>query len=105
MLKRELLIYEHRSEPTLLTIGDIERLAGIHVDVIRRLYRLGLIDPYVEKPRLLFEDSVISRIGVILRLKNDLDLNLQGCGLVLDLLERINQLEKQVRYYERLLRR
>jgi len=51
-------------------------------------------------PDLLFEDAGIDRIDKILRLKNDLGVNFAGCDLVLDLLEKIEDLEKKLPYYE-----
>ena len=100
MVKRELIIYEQRSRRTLLDIHEIAHFVGLHPDMIYRYYMLGLIDPRVEKPDLLFEDSVLSRISKIKRLKADLDVNLAGCGLILDLLDRITELEKKLFYYE-----
>lgn len=100
MVMHEILIYEQKYEKTLLSIGEISRFVGLHPEMIQRLYLLGLIDPHVKKPQLLFEDSVLSRIGLILRLKNDLNVNLSSCGLVIDLLERISELEGQLHYYE-----
>ena len=100
MLKRELRIYEQRSRRTLLDIHEIGHFVGLHPDMIYRYYILGLIDPRVEKPDLLFEDSVLIRISKIKRLKTDLGVNLAGCGLILDLLDRITELEKKLFYYE-----
>jgi DNA-binding transcriptional MerR regulator len=100
MVKHEILIYEHKYKRTLLNIGEISRFVGLHPDMIQRFYLLGLIDPYIKRPKLLFEDSVLSRIGLILRLRNDLGINLSSCGLVIDLLERVSELEKRVHYYE-----
>ncbi len=100
MVKREIIIYEQHGRRTLLDIHEIGRLVGLHPDMVHRYYLLGLIDPRVEKPDLLFEDSVLVRINKIMRLKADLDVSLAGCGLVLDLLDRITELEKKLRYYE-----
>lgn len=100
MGKHEIIIYEQRCGRTLLSINEISSFVGIHPDMIYRFFQLGLVDPQVEKPEPLFEDSVLARIEKILRLKNELGINLNGCGLVLDLLDRIAELEKQLRYYE-----
>ena len=59
-----------------------------------------MIDSKQETHDLLFECTVIARIDKILRLKNDLGINFVGCGLVLDLLEKIEYSEKKLLYYE-----
>ena len=100
MEKHEIIIYEQRCELTLLNISEVSRFVGIHPDMIYRFFQLGLVDPQVETPEPLFDDSVIVRIEKILRLKNELGVNLDGCGLVLDLLDRIAVLEKQILHYE-----
>lgn len=100
MAKYELIIYEQKSSTTLLNIYEVSRFVGLHPDMIRRFFMLGLIDPQVESPNMLFEDSVVSRIDKIMRLKSDLGVNLAGCGLILDLLDRIDEMEKRLLYYQ-----
>lgn len=100
MAKHELIIYEQECSRTLLDIQEVSRFAGLHPEMIHRFFRLGLIDPQVEAPALLFEAGVISRIGKIMRLKSDLGINLAGCGLILDLLDRIDEMERRLVYYQ-----
>lgn len=100
MGKHELIIYEQHCCRTLLNIYEVSRFVGLHPDMIHRFIMLGLIDPQVETPDMLFEDSVVSRIGKIMRLKSDLGVNLAGCGLILDLLDRIEAMEKRLVYYQ-----
>ncbi len=96
MEKNEMIIYEQRCSETLLSMGEISRLVGIHTDMIHRFFQHGLIDPLVEEPEPLFDDTVVGRIEKIIRLRQDLGVNLNGCGLALDLLEKISQLEQQL---------
>ena len=100
MVKHDIIIYEQETGRTLLNIREVSRFVNLDPEMIRRFFMLGLIDPYIEKPEPLFEDSVLLRIEKILRLKQDLGVNLSGCGVVLDLLDRIAELEKQVEHYE-----
>lgn len=100
MSRKEIIIYEYKASQKLLNIYEISSLVGLHPVMIEKLFRLGLIDPHVEEPELLFEDRIIARIDKIMRLKNDLGVNFAGCGLVLDLLEKIDELERKLLYYE-----
>lgn len=99
MAKYELVIYEQQGSSTLLNIHEVSRFVGLHPDMIHRFFMLGLIDPQVETPDMLFEESVVSRIDKIMRLKSDLGVNLAGCGLILDLLDRIDEIEKRLLHY------
>ena len=98
MSKQAIVIYEYKGRQKLLNISEISHFVDLHPMMIQKFFRLGLIDPQVEDPDLLFEDTVIARIDKIMRLKNDLGINLAGCGLVLDLVERIAILERRLLY-------
>jgi hypothetical protein len=100
MSERSIVIYTYQDKQTLLDVHELSRFVGVQPALIRKLFRLGLIDPIIESPELLFEDTVIERIDKIMRFRNDLGVNFAGCALVLDLLERIADLEKRLLYYE-----
>lgn len=97
MKSYDLIIYGQHLDEKLITIDELGRIVGLHPEKLRRYIVLGLIDPEVETPEPLFEDYIVARVRKIQRLKKDLGLNLAGCGLVLDLLERISELEEQLR--------
>ncbi len=105
MKKNEIMIYEQRCSRTLLSISDISRLVGVHADLVDRFFQHGLIDPQVKEPEPLFEDKVLVRVRKIVRFREDLGINLSGCGLVLDLLDRIAQLEQQLLHHSRRYKR
>lgn len=81
---------------SLLALSEVARLAGIHPDLVDRLVALGLIDPAETVPEPCFDVSVVLRIRCILRLRHDLGVNWAGVGVVIDLLERIEQLEREI---------
>jgi hypothetical protein len=64
--------------------------------MVVRLVDLGLLDPEVDEPEWLFRDTVIPRIWKIRRLHHDLGINWAGIGVVLDLLDRIEELEREI---------
>lgn len=83
----------------LLDIHEVSRYVDLHPEIIRRFVSLGLIDPVQQQPKLIFEVSVVPRIKKILRLRNDLGINLNGIGLIFDLLDKIAALEEEAAHY------
>jgi hypothetical protein len=58
----------------------------------------GLVEPEQSKPRLLFRETVVPRVWRIMRLRRDLGINWAGIGVVLDLLDRIDEMEREIRW-------
>jgi hypothetical protein len=97
MKRYDLVIYGQQLDTRLITLDELGRLVGRQPAILQRYIAYGLIDPKVESPEPLFEDTIVARVRKIERLKKDLGLNLMGCGLVLDLLKQIADLEAQIR--------
>jgi chaperone modulatory protein CbpM len=84
--------------PARLSLDTFAASAGIHPEVLRRLVRLGLLDPYVDAAgQLWFPPAQLATLARASRLRVDLDLNYAALGLVLDLLARIEELEATLR--------
>lgn len=72
--------------------------AGIHPDLVRRLIRLGLIEPGGgTKASPLFRRGDAVLLTRALRLRRDLGLNYAGAVLACELLARIDELEQRQR--------
>lgn len=91
---------------TTTTLGPVHRLgldavarrSGLHPDLVRRFVTLGLVDATRDaNGRLWFEPSTPTTIARIQRLRAALPLNYASLGLVLDLLDRISELEDALR--------
>jgi DNA-binding transcriptional MerR regulator len=83
-----------------LGLREMADRCGVHADLIERFVRLGLVDPAETGPRReewRFAAETAVRIRKIVRLRNDLGINYPGIGVVLDLLERIEELEAELR--------
>jgi len=89
--------YESRSgSENLVTVGELARLARLHPEMVEKLLDWGLIDPVKGEPKLLFPETVVPRIWRIMRLRRDLGINWSGIGVVLNLLDKIEELEREI---------
>jgi chaperone modulatory protein CbpM len=72
--------------------------SGLHPDMVRRLVALGLLACQQDaRGDLWFEPSELMTVARIQRLRTGLGLNYAAIGLVLDLLDRIEELESASR--------
>jgi chaperone modulatory protein CbpM len=83
------------ARPFRLSLDSYARITGVHPELVRRLTALGLLemtrDAYGD---LWFEPSQVSAMARIQRLHRELNLNYASLGLIIDLLDRIAQLER-----------
>lgn len=89
-----------RDRTALLSLHEVAARSRLHPTLLHRFVTLGLIDP-AEGSTDLFRPEVILRLQQIIRLRQDLGVNYNAAGLVLDLLERIEKLEAELRQYQR----
>jgi hypothetical protein len=81
------------ARPQTVEVELLARDSGLHPDVVRRLVRLGAVDPP-------FTLGAAARLSQVTRLRRDLGLNYAGAVLACDLLARIDELEARLRRYE-----
>ena len=81
-----------------MDLDTFARRAGLHPDTVSRFVALGLL-PCQRNPRgqLRFDASALRIVARIQRLRIGLGLNYAAIGLVLDLLDRIEELESGAR--------
>jgi chaperone modulatory protein CbpM len=78
-----------------VTIHELSRLCECHLAVAERLFAIGLIEPITDGIPPLFDRSSVVRARKALRLKRDLRLNFDAVALVMELLDRIDELERR----------
>ena len=84
--------------PIRLDLDTVAERSGLHPVLIRKLVALGLLDCTSDaNGQLWFAPSTMASLARIQRLRSQLSLNYAAIGLVLDLLDRIDALEAQVR--------
>ncbi|MER6442227.1 MULTISPECIES: chaperone modulator CbpM [unclassified Streptomyces] len=84
--------------PLRLGLDAVALRSGIHPDLVRRFVALGLVDATRDATgRLWFAPSAPAALARIQRLRAALPLNYASLGLVVDLLDRISELEDALR--------
>ncbi len=81
----------------LYSISVVSSLLDIHPQTIRLYERKGLIKPTrTEGNTRLFSDEDLEKIKMILRLSNDLGVNLAGIEVIFNMREKIVQMEHEM---------
>ncbi|MBT2232517.1 chaperone modulator CbpM [Nonomuraea sp. NEAU-A123] len=84
--------------PVLLDLNSFAHATGLHPEAVRRLVALGLLEPVRDaKGELCFPPAQVTLAARIQRLHAGLSLNYAAIGLVIDLLDRIEELETTLR--------
>ncbi|MGH1562588.1 chaperone modulator CbpM [Mumia sp. DW29H23] len=86
------------ARPSRLSLESYAQLTGVHPELVRRLVALGLLDVTRDaQGRLWFNPSQVKEMARIQRLRMSLNLSYCAIGLVVELLDRIAELEKAQR--------
>ena len=86
------------ARPWRLSLDGFAGRAGLHPQLVRRLVTLGLVQATRDGAgNLWFSQAELVTVARIQRLRAGLSLNYAALGLVLDLLDRIDVLERALR--------
>ena len=86
--------------PRSLSLEEVAARCGLHPVLVKRLVVLGIIDP-LDREATRFAPEMTLRLRRALRLRHDLGVGYNGAALVLELLDRIETLERRLAQYER----
>ena len=99
-------LVRRRSNGSALEIDVLAREAGLHPELVRRLVRLGAVEPIGgTRSAPLFPRDAAAQMARIVRLHRDLGLSYSSAVMTCELLARIDELEARLRRYEPPLRR
>jgi chaperone modulatory protein CbpM len=88
-------IHEEQSQ---LTLADLCRACTVHAERIVELVDAGVLEPQGREPaRWIFDGASLHRALAALRLQRDLEMNLAGVALTLELLDEIAALRGHLR--------
>lgn len=86
-----------RSEEPSYTISAVARLVDLHPQTLRNYEDLGLVVPRRSRGNFrLYTEQDVERLRKIVRLTNDLGVNLAGVAIILDLTERVETLLDEI---------
>ena len=78
-------------------IGDVARDFGIHPQTLRLYERAGLLRPGRSTGNVRrYADDDLERLDTILQLTRDRGVNLAGVAMILQLLDRVDELERRL---------
>ena len=82
----------------LFTLADLCRSCGVHAEVISDMVEFGIIEPQGESAtKWQFSGGCLWRVTTVVRLQRDLEVNLAGAALALDLIEEVRELRRQLK--------
>ncbi len=79
----------------VITLTELSRLCECQVQVVRRFIDTGLLEPLDDGTAPVFGAASVIRVRKALRLKRDMNLNFDAVALVMELLDRIEELERK----------
>ncbi len=86
------------TRPSRLSLDRFARQAGLHPQLVQKFVALGLLDAERDATGALwFRPAALVTVARVQRLRAGLSLNYAAIGLVLDLLDRIDELEAATR--------
>lgn len=84
------------TEEYALEINAFAAACGTEVEFVRVLVEEGLVKPLIEEPTWRFGGEELARVRRIRRLQRDFEANLQSVGVMLDLIDEIERLRRQL---------
>jgi chaperone modulatory protein CbpM len=102
MTKEELVIIADYSDESSVTLQELCEISHLSLQQINDLVEYGIIHPYDEtSDEWMFNIAQLVRIKRALRLQQDLEINLAGLAVVLDLLDELEALRARIGLIEK----
>lgn len=82
----------HQNTEPVYMIGVVASLTQMHAQTIRLYEKQGLVKPQRRNKNRLYSEADVERLKQIRRLTQEMEVNLAGVQIILDLLERMETL-------------
>lgn len=100
--KRLIPISEILDESVQLSLSELAQHGSVHIEIIIELVQEGVLEPEGKKPdQWRFRGPDLVRLRRALNLQRDLELNLPGIALAMDLLDELDELRAKIERLER----
>lgn len=101
MVKKEIIIIADYTQETSLSLEELCEICGISSDIIYTFIDYEIVKPKGDVPdEWEFDLSHLQRVKTALRLKRDLEVNLPGIAIVLDLLDEMEDMQARLDFFE-----
>jgi chaperone modulatory protein CbpM len=89
---------DSQTTSTLYSLSEVCTRCGVHAELIVEMVEYGVVKPADTdaNKRWLFASEALARLDRAQRLRQDLELNLPGLALSMDLLDEIDTLRRQI---------
>lgn len=102
MKKTDLIIVADYSQKAPLTLEELCKVCSVDVAVVNELIEYEIIHPQgAHAEEWIFDLIQLQRAQTALRLQHDLEVNLPGVAIVLDLLQEIEELRARTEFWEK----
>jgi MerR family transcriptional regulator/heat shock protein HspR len=86
-----------KKEETFYAIGVVAKMFNVHQQTLRLYEREGLLKPARSDGNTrLYSERDLERLEMILNLSRDMGVNLAGVDIILNLREKIEQMQQQI---------
>lgn len=102
MVKQELVIIVDYSKDATLTLMELCEICHVPPDFIHDLIEDQIIHPRGATPdEWIFDLHQLQRVKTVLRLQHDLEINVAGIAVVLELLDELEELRARMELIEK----
>jgi len=89
-------------DESVVRLTEICRACDVRTETVVEMVEYGILEPTGEEGAgWSFRADSLRRVRTVVRLQRDLDINLAGAALALDLLEEVEALRRRLRALER----
>lgn len=87
------------------SLNELCELCDVQTDIIIEMIAYSIIEPMGKaEKKWLFNEVALVKVQTALRLQRDLQINLSGLALVLDLIEELDELRNKVSSLEQVIK-
>ena len=96
------MVIANYSQESLFTLDELCEVCNISSDLTQELLTYGIIHPkYSLQHEQVFNIHDLQRVKTALRLQHDLEINMAGVAVILDLLDQIDELRARTEFLQR----